>query len=39
MYRTLREQLYQRGYSVAGRPLPEGQPIAGSPFGSKSAAQ
>jgi len=39
MYRTLREQLYQRGYTVAGRPLPQGQPISGSPFGSKSAAQ
>jgi hypothetical protein len=39
MYRTLREQLYSRGYAVAGRPLPTGQPICGSPFGSKSSAQ
>lgn len=39
VYRTLREQLYSRGYAVAGRPLPAGQPISGSPFGSKSAAQ
>jgi hypothetical protein len=39
MYRTLREKLYQRGYAIAGRPLQHGQPISGSPFGSKSSAQ
>lgn len=39
MYRSLREQLYSRGYTVAGRPLPTGQPISGSPFGTKSSAQ
>jgi hypothetical protein len=38
-YRTLRELLYEQGYTVAGRPLPMGQPISGSPYGSKTAAQ
>lgn len=38
-FRALRKDLYESGYSVAGRPLPEGVPIAGSPDGSKSAAQ
>ncbi len=38
-YRLLREYLYEQGYTVAGRPLPEGQPISGSPYGSKSNAQ
>ena len=38
-YRTIREHLYERGYAVAGRPLPHGKLISGSPFGSKSAAQ
>ncbi|MBN8629174.1 MAG: hypothetical protein J0M17_27185 [Planctomycetes bacterium] len=38
-YRRMREYLYERGFTVAGRPLPEGQPISGSPYGSKSAAQ
>jgi len=38
-YRLVREHLYQRGFTVAGRPLPEGQLISGSPNGSKSAAQ
>lgn len=38
-YRLVREYLYQRGFAVAGRPLPEGQLISGSPNGSKSAAQ
>jgi hypothetical protein len=38
-YRKLRELLYERGYTVAGRPLPMGQPISGSPYGSKTAAQ
>lgn len=39
MFRTLRKELYLLGYQVAGRPLPEGVPISGSPHGSKSAAQ
>jgi hypothetical protein len=38
-FRMLREDLYLAGFTVAGRPLPEGQPIGGSPDGSKSAAQ
>lgn len=38
-FRTIREELYRLGYQIAARPLPEGQPIAGSPEGSKSAAQ
>jgi hypothetical protein len=39
LYRKLREHLYERGYAVAGRPLQMNQPISGSPFGTKSAAQ
>ncbi|MEX2119499.1 MAG: hypothetical protein WD847_07880 [Pirellulales bacterium] len=38
-YRALKEDLYGRGFAVAGRPLPQGQFIAGSPQGSHSAAQ
>ena len=38
-FRQLRKELYQLGYAVAARPLPVGQPIAGSADGSKSAAQ
>ena len=38
-FRTLKKSLYHQGFSVAARPLPEGYPIAGSPDGSKSAAQ
>jgi multidrug efflux pump subunit AcrA (membrane-fusion protein) len=38
-YRTLNEALHRLGYAAAGRPLPEGFPIGGSPHGSKSAAQ
>lgn len=38
-YRTLNEELHRLGYATAGRPLPEGFPIGGSPHGSKSAAQ
>ena len=32
-------ELVARGFSVAGRPLPEGMTIRGSPMGSVSAAQ
>jgi hypothetical protein len=39
LYRRLRGELVDRGYSVAGRPLPEGLMIRGSPMGSVSAAQ
>ncbi len=38
-FRRLRDFLYQQGFSVAGRPLPDGFPITGSPSGTKSAAQ
>jgi hypothetical protein len=38
-FRTLRKELYGAGFPVAARPLPEGKPIAGSPEGSKSAAE
>lgn len=38
-FRRLRDFLHQQGFSVAGRPLPNGYPITGSPSGSKSAAQ
>lgn len=38
-FRKLRDFLHQQGFSVAGRPLPNGYPITGSPGGSKSAAQ
>nr|AUN37409.1 putative transmembrane prediction protein [uncultured bacterium] len=38
-YRALKKELYSRGIAVAGRPLPEGQPIGGSTQGTKSAAQ
>jgi hypothetical protein len=38
-FRKLKKILYQQGYAVAGRPLPEGMPIGASPSGSKSSAQ
>lgn len=38
-FRTLKDHLQQRGFLVAGRPLPEHQPITGSPDGSRSVAQ
>ena len=39
LYRRLRAELMARGFSVAGRPLPEGMTIRGSPMGSVSATQ
>lgn len=39
LYRKLREQLHNKGFSVAARPLPEGIPIRGSPGGTASASQ
>ncbi|MBX9787952.1 MAG: hypothetical protein K2Y37_03475 [Pirellulales bacterium] len=39
IYRRLKEELYQAGFSVAGRPMPDGKSIGGSPSGSKSAAE
>lgn len=39
LYRRLRDLLHQQGFLVAGRPLPDGQPIVGSPSGEFSAGQ
>jgi hypothetical protein len=39
LFRKLRDELNDAGFSVAGRPLPEGMTIRGSPMGSVSAAQ
>jgi hypothetical protein len=39
IYRKVRKFAHDHGYSVAGRPLPHGLHIAGSPDGSKSAAE
>ncbi len=39
LYRRIRADLVDRGYSVAARPLPMGLGIRGSPLGSQSAAQ
>jgi hypothetical protein len=39
LYRRIRADLLDRGYSVAARPLPAGLGIRGSPLGSQSAAQ
>jgi hypothetical protein len=38
-FREIRKELYRQNYTIAARPLPAGEPIAGSPNGSKSAAQ
>lgn len=38
-FRTLKDELYKLGFLTASRPLPEGQPISGSPNGSHSAVQ
>ena len=39
LYRRLRDMLHARGFLVAGRPLPDGMAIRGSPAGSLSAGQ
>jgi hypothetical protein len=39
MYRQLRDYAADRGLTVAGRPLPDGAPIAGAPWGRKSRGQ
>ena len=39
IYRKLQKFAHDHGFSVAGRPLPKGVPISGSPNGSKSAGQ
>lgn len=38
-FRALKKRLFEAGFATAGRPLPEGEPIGGSPQGSKSLAQ
>ncbi len=38
-FRTLKKELFARGYLTASRPLPDGIPIGGSPRGTRSAAQ
>jgi len=38
-FREIRDTLYELGFSVAARPLPNGHPIGGSPNGSRSASQ
>ena len=37
--RLLKEDLFKLGYLTASRPMPEGQPISGSPQGTRSTAQ
>lgn len=39
LYRQLKDRLHEAGFTVAGRPLPLGIPIAASPDGSASAGQ
>jgi len=39
IYGRIRNDLVERGFSVAARPLPEGMTIRGSPMGTQSAAQ
>ncbi|QDV56678.1 hypothetical protein [Rosistilla oblonga] len=38
-FRQVKEYLYRMGFATAGRPLPHGHPIAGSPSGSRSQSQ
>lgn len=38
-FRAVKKELYHADFPVAGRPLPEGTLISGSPDGTKSAAQ
>lgn len=38
-FRMLKEELFRLGFLAAGRPMPEGHPIGGSPDGSRSASQ
>jgi len=39
LFRQIRDQLTERGFSVAARPLPKGMTIRGSSMGTRSAAQ
>ena len=38
-FRLLKKEIFQLGFLAAGRPMPDGYPIGGSPSGSRSAAQ
>ncbi|MCB9937733.1 MAG: hypothetical protein H6823_05795 [Planctomycetaceae bacterium] len=38
-FRDLKQELFNRGYLTASRPMPDGVPIGGSPRGTRSAAQ
>ena len=38
-FRSLKEELYERGFATAARPLPFGHVISGGPDGSRSQAQ
>ena len=39
LFKQIRDELTERGFSVAARPLPAGMTIRGSPMGTQSAAQ
>lgn len=38
-FRIVKAELFKLGYLTAGRPLPDGYPIGGSPDGTRSSAQ
>jgi len=38
-FRRVKEELFRRGFLIAGRPLPQGYPISGSSEGTRSSAQ
>jgi hypothetical protein len=38
-YRALKAELFKLGFLTAARPMPMGEPIAGSPTGSRSSAE
>ncbi len=38
-FRLVKAELFKRGFLTAGRPMPEGHPIGGSPDGLRSASQ
>jgi hypothetical protein len=38
-FRLLKHELFRLGFLTAGRPMPDGHPIGGSPHGSRSASQ
>jgi len=38
-FRLVKAELFKAGFVTAGRPMPEGHPIGGSPDGSRSASQ